>query len=165
VMNAFVFRSFARSVPLFARRHSVVAPRQSVMLSSVHSRAPVTIRQRQFASSAASVIQKSELEGLLIQQDVNMLLLDVRQPKELAHGVIPSGKNVPLDELDSALKLSAAAFLDRYGFHKPEPSLHVVCYCRTGVRSEAAAQLLIKAGFTRVQNYRGSFADWFGHVY
>ncbi|KZO99726.1 Rhodanese-like protein, partial [Calocera viscosa TUFC12733] len=51
-----------------------------------------------------------------------ILLIDVREPDEIAQGSIPSAVALPLSQLHGALKLSPAAFEARYGFPLPGPS-------------------------------------------
>lgn len=95
----------------------------------------------------------------------DFVLLDVRNPAELAHGALPAARNVPLAELADAFALSPAAFTERYGFHLPTKTTKIVAYCRTGARSERAAMILQLMGFVDVSNYRGSFVEWFGKSY
>ena len=51
-------------------------------------------------------------------------------------------------------------FEDRFGFSKPAADKEVVFYCRSGVRSSAAAQLAQQVGYRNVAEYRGSWLDW-----
>jgi len=68
-------------------------------------------------------------------------------------------------------------FEERFGFGKPlaeKPRAgmegeegddgpgerEVVFYCRSGVRSKAAAGLAVQAGYEGVGEYRGSWVDW-----
>jgi len=110
------------------------------------------------------VISKVELEQLMLDE-TDFVLLDVRNPSELAHGVLPAARNVPLAELADAFAMSPIAFMDRYGFHLPTKSTKIVAYCRSGARSERAAMILQMMGFVDVANYRGSYVEWFGKSY
>lgn len=51
-------------------------------------------------------------------------------------------------------------FEDRFGFPKPQTDKEVVFYCKSGVRSSAAAQLAQQQGYNNVAEYRGSWMDW-----
>ena len=76
-------------------------------------------------------------------------LLDVRQPKEYEQAHIPGAVLIPLAELaDRHLEI------DR---DKP-----LIVYCRSGVRSKAACQILSLAGVKHVFNMKGGILEWNG---
>jgi SulP family sulfate permease len=75
------------------------------------------------------------------------LVLDVRQPREFRRGHIPGAQLVPLAEL-----ARMAGTLPR--------NREVVCLCRTGRRSRAAARQLSKAG-VRAFNLEGGMLAWY----
>jgi rhodanese-related sulfurtransferase len=70
-------------------------------------------------------------------------LVDVRTAAEFASGHLPGAINVPVDELPR-----------RYA-EIGNPAKAVVVYCRSGVRSAAAATELKARGFTQVINLGG----------
>ncbi|SNR60149.1 Rhodanese-related sulfurtransferase [Humidesulfovibrio mexicanus] len=78
-------------------------------------------------------------------------LLDVRQDFEYAEGHLPGARHIPLPELSERLDE-----LDR--------SLPVLVYCRSGVRSLAAANLLAGQGFAEPMSLTGGFLAWEGGV-
>lgn len=86
--------------------------------------------------------------------------VDVREPSEYAAGYIPSAINVPIKSQPDAMFLPEEEFEDRFGFSKPTADKEVVFYCKSGVRSSAAAQLAQQIGYTKVAEYRGSWMDW-----
>lgn len=135
----------------------------SSSLHSSSSRSDTTIQ------SVVPEICKADLEQLLLTDDAShelpFILIDVRNPSELAHGVIPGAHNVPLGDLHSALALDDKAFLAKYKFSKPTMDTRVVVYCRSGARSELATLMLLQLGWTQTRNYRGSFNEWFGRTY
>lgn len=68
--------------------------------------------------------------------------------------------NIPIKSSPDALFLPAEEFEDRFGFEKPSQENEVVFYCRSGVRSSAAAELARQSGYEKVGEYRGSWLDW-----
>lgn len=96
------------------------------------------------------IISNEELEGKLAEQPI---ILDVREPMEYAFGHIPGAKLVPFGHLEEQL-----AELEAY----KEKNLYVVC--RTGNRSDMAAQLLTEKGFSKVKNVVPGMSAWTGPV-
>ncbi|PNS16944.1 hypothetical protein CAC42_4908 [Sphaceloma murrayae] len=88
------------------------------------------------------------------------LLIDVREPSEYQEGHIPSAINIPVKSQPDALLLPEEEFEDRFGFAKPKTDVETVFYCRSGVRSKAAAQIAEQAGYSKVGEYGGSWMDW-----
>ena len=64
------------------------------------------------------IISREELKKL-IEREREYILIDVRLPKELQYGMIPTAHNIPLPELDEALDLPNKTFEQRYHFTKP----------------------------------------------
>jgi rhodanese-related sulfurtransferase len=73
-------------------------------------------------------------------------VLDVREPEEVAAGRIPGSANIPLSQLPARV-----GELDR--------GTPIVAVCRSGRRSQAAAEALAGAGFT-VANLAGGMNRW-----
>lgn len=82
----------------------------------------------------------SELEGF-IENHPSALLLDVRQPYEFAEFALHNAKLIPLNEL--------AIQIYEIEIHKNTP---VVVYCKAGVRSVYACNILYEFGFTDLYN-------------
>ena len=76
-------------------------------------------------------------------------LVDVRSIDELAAGMIPGSKSVPLDSLLSCVTEEF-----------PEPETPIILYCKTGMRSGMAQGALRKLGYTNVCNIVGGFDGW-----
>lgn len=76
-----------------------------------------------------------------------LVLLDVREPDELAICALKGVVNIPLGDLPRR-----ACELD--------PSAEVVCICHHGIRSAHAAAYLERAGFERVSNLQGGVERW-----
>ncbi|KPA77727.1 putative mitochondrial hypothetical protein [Leptomonas pyrrhocoris] len=87
-------------------------------------------------------------------------ILDVRGVDEVAAGAIPCSVNVPLDQLEAALKLSTEDFANKYHAAKPSKADHVVTYCLRGGRAEKAASALTADGYANVDVYPGSWSEW-----
>lgn len=81
-----------------------------------------------------------------ICQDV---VIDVRTPHEFADGHIPGAINIPLYQLDKRIGTLP-------GIGK---SSRILVYCRSGRRSELAAEMLQKHGYRHVSN-AGGYGDW-----
>jgi len=88
---------------------------------------------------------------------------DVREPAEYKDGYIAGAINIPIKSQPDAMFLPEDEFEDRFGFSKPDPEKEVVFYCKSGVRSSAAAQFAKQHGYSDVAEYRGSWLDWQKH--
>ncbi|KGX90454.1 sulfurtransferase TusA family protein [Pontibacillus marinus] len=91
------------------------------------------------------------LDDLLAKVEGNeeVQILDVREPAEYAFGHIPGAVNIPLDELEN-----------RFEELEKNDELNIVC--RTGNRSDLAAQKLTEKGFGNVKNVVPGMKDWKG---
>ncbi|EAU93314.1 endoplasmic reticulum protein [Coprinopsis cinerea okayama7 len=87
-------------------------------------------------------------------------LIDVREPDEVAQGMIPSAVNIPLSVLSNSLALNPAAFKEKFGFDKPKPTQEVIFYCRSGKRSTTACDVAKRNGYENILNYKGSWLEW-----
>jgi len=89
------------------------------------------------------------------------IIVDVREPAELAEtGRIPGAVNIPIKTAPDSFHIAADEFEDRFGYPRPPKDADVIFYCRSGVRSRAAAGLAKEAGWSRVAEYPGSWLDW-----
>jgi rhodanese-related sulfurtransferase len=79
-----------------------------------------------------------------------VLLVDVREPAEHAGEKIPDSILFPLSKFDPAQIPS-------------DPNKKLVLYCRSGNRSQQAAQKLFTAGFTDVTHLSCGIGDWKEH--
>lgn len=76
-------------------------------------------------------------------------LLDVRQPKEYTSGHLSGAVLIPLKDLMGRLS-------------ELDPDRATLVYCRSGVRSKAAAQLLLANGFPHTFNMSGGIIAYEG---
>lgn len=75
------------------------------------------------------------------------VLVDVREPHEIAISRLPGSVKIPLGGLPANVnKLSTAD--------------EIVVHCRTGARSAKAVQFLMDAGFRKVKNLTGGIDRW-----
>ncbi|MEF3275256.1 MAG: molybdopterin-synthase adenylyltransferase MoeB [Chloroflexus sp.] len=79
-------------------------------------------------------------------------LLDVRNPYEVAIASIPNtDKLIPIDQLPERI-------------NELDPAREIVVYCRSGVRSGRAVELLKSVGFRKVKNLVGGILRWADEV-
>ncbi|XP_063243429.1 rhodanese domain-containing protein CG4456-like [Bacillus rossius redtenbacheri] len=108
---------------------------------------------------AVRVVTYEQVRGFI--EDKSALIVDVRNPEELREGAIPTSVNVPLGELEHALRdLTDEQFRARYGRAKPRPTDKLVFSCRLGGRAAQATQTAAALGYCNVFNYKGSWTEW-----
>ncbi|PWN48096.1 Rhodanese-like protein [Violaceomyces palustris] len=87
-------------------------------------------------------------------------IIDVREPEEVAQGMVPSAVNVPLSKFESAFSGSGGDFVREFAFNRPAYDDKLVFYCRSGKRSQQALEFARKNGWWNSRNYEGSWLDW-----
>eukprot|EP01137_Pigoraptor_chileana_P032787 Opistho-2@22745 len=91
----------------------------------------------------------------------DFVLVDVRTDAEVQQGIIPTAVHIPLNQLPVALQgTSAADFESKYKTQLPDKKAEIIFYCKSGVRSESAAQLAKTLGYDGARSYRGSWTEW-----
>jgi rhodanese-related sulfurtransferase len=98
----------------------------------------LSLRPRELADLLASTVESAPERPLL---------LDVREPWELAICRIEGSQSIPMQQIPQAL-----AELER---ERP-----IVCICHHGIRSFQVARFLEFQGFGRVINLDGGVAAW-----
>jgi rhodanese-related sulfurtransferase len=94
----------------------------------------------------------SNIEPASLQQmqaDGTVIVIDVRSDQEVARGVIPGARHIPLQQLPGRLGEIA----------RDRP---VVFYCQSGARSAQASYFLASQGWDGVHNLRGGIVAWAG---
>ena len=91
-------------------------------------------------------IDAAGLAALLERVDAP-LLVDVRSPAEMAHGMLPGAQVVPMHLVPLRL--------DEWRSHEK-----IVFYCRTGARSGQVCAYLKQQGIDSGVNLRGGIVDW-----
>ncbi len=76
-----------------------------------------------------------------------VMIVDVRTPAEYAEGHIAGAVNLPLQTIETWYK----------DLPKDKP---VYLYCRSGNRSQQAAEFLKKKGFSNIFNEKGGLIAW-----
>ena len=125
-----------------------------------------------FSSSSSSsqstqdpkIYTYKDIQSLITNKPPKIILIDVREPSELSStGRIPTSLNVPLTSSPDFAFLPSAEFEDKFSFARPGKEEEVIFYCKSGVRSKAAARLAVQGGFGgKVGEYPGSWKDWEG---
>ncbi|WEG13850.1 rhodanese-like domain-containing protein [Pullulanibacillus sp. KACC 23026] len=95
-------------------------------------------------------ITPQELEGRLESRDQTLQVVDVREDEEVEAGMIPEAIHIRLSEIPERMDE-----LDR--------SQPLVMVCRSGGRSQRAAEYLASQGFD-VYNMVGGMMNWTGEV-
>ena len=105
---------------------------------------------------AANTAETEEISGIIsitpaevyeiITNDEDYIILDVRTRDEYNEGHLDKALLIPVDELEGRI--------DELDQNNP-----IIVYCRSGVRSNKAANILIKNGFTEVYDM-GGIMSW-----
>ena len=79
----------------------------------------------------------------------DVVIVDVRTPEEVAQGKIKGAININVNGSDFAQKITE---LDKEKTY--------LVYCRSGMRSARACNILCNKGFTKVVNLEGGYLAW-----
>ncbi|WP_333695836.1 rhodanese-like domain-containing protein [Flavobacterium sp.] len=107
----------------------------------------VTLACNSQSSSKVKVVSKEEFKLAIQNQKVQ--LVDVRTAEEYADGAIVNAQNI--DVLESSFETK---------IQKLDKTQPVYIYCRSGSRSQTAAQKMIDLGFTQVIDLKGGYLNW-----
>ena len=90
--------------------------------------------------------------ALMMAQESDYIILDVRRADEFAAGHIPNAINVANEDIgtDEIAEL-------------PDKDQLIMVYCRSGRRSKEAADKLVKLGYTNIVEF-GGILDWTGEI-
>ncbi|CAM3404562.1 sulfurtransferase TusA family protein [Marinicrinis lubricantis] len=86
-----------------------------------------------------------------IEQNTACIVLDVREAAEYVFGHIPHAISIPLGQLEERM-------------HELNTNDEIFVVCRTGSRSDLAAQKLAEKGFSRVINVVPGMSQWSGET-
>ncbi len=93
-------------------------------------------------------INVTALSDKFALNDNSIELIDIRTPAEVARGVIPNAKTLPMHLIP--LKLDYFNNSDK----------EIIIYCRTGSRSAQACMFLNQQGINNVSNLSGGIMSW-----
>ncbi|MFC7063905.1 rhodanese-like domain-containing protein [Halobacillus seohaensis] len=97
-----------------------------------------------------NVMTVGELEKAL-DENRDLVVIDVRENEEVAQGMIPTAKHIPLGQIPEEVD-----HLDS--------SKEYVMVCRSGKRSMNASEYLSAKGFHKLNNLEGGMLDWKGEL-
>jgi adenylyltransferase/sulfurtransferase len=95
-----------------------------------------------------------DLKERIDRGNAHLYLLDVREPREYDINRIEGSILIPLGELNKRI--------DELPTGPDAPD--IVVYCKSGIRSAKAVNLLREKGFARVQNLRGGILEWIARI-
>ena len=90
-------------------------------------------------------VDSAGLEALRSRGPV--VLLDVRTDAEIARGMIPGARHIPLNQLPAR-------------YTELDSRAVTVVYCQSGARSAQACNWLAEKGFTQPYNLQGGVLAW-----
>ncbi|MBI3783363.1 MAG: hypothetical protein HY270_08170 [Deltaproteobacteria bacterium] len=91
-------------------------------------------------------LSPNELKGLMDSR-YPLVLLDVREPEEVALVAIAGAVHIPMGEISGRV-------------HELDPQAEIVVYCHHGIRSAHVAAFLQQREFRSVANLRGGIDAW-----
>ena len=100
---------------------------------------PDRVRRASRMTAAEYESRKGDIEGLQ--------LVDIRNPGEIALGVIPGAVDLPVGQMPARLE-------------ELDPKAPTVVYCAGGYRSSVAASVLRQKGFEDVSDIMGGYTAW-----
>ncbi|MEQ3656598.1 MAG: rhodanese-like domain-containing protein [Dokdonia sp.] len=99
-------------------------------------------------NDAITVLNKTDFKKAINAQKVQ--LVDVRTPQEYAGGYIQNAVNADV--------LNQTTFLEAFSTLNKEEAVYI--YCRSGNRSQKAAQKLDSLGFKKIFDLEGGYMNW-----
>jgi rhodanese-related sulfurtransferase len=91
-------------------------------------------------------LSAQDLKARIERQDP-LLLLDVREPHEYQYARIENSVLIPLNQIPQRIM-------------ELDPAKEIVVICHHGIRSQMAAQFLVKSGFQNIANLSGGIDAW-----
>ncbi|MFB5759397.1 rhodanese-like domain-containing protein [Paenibacillus medicaginis] len=91
-------------------------------------------------------IEPSELRQRL-EAGEHLNLIDVREDEEVAAGMIPGARHIPMNQIPARLE-------------EIDPDQEVIFICRSGYRSERVCEYLQQHGYDNCINMTGGMLQW-----
>jgi len=82
-----------------------------------------------------------------LQAGEQLNLIDVREDEEVAAGMIPGARHIPMNQIPSRLE-------------EIDPDQEVIFICRSGYRSERVCEYLQQHGYDKCVNMTGGMLQW-----
>ena len=79
--------------------------------------------------------------------DDKLQVLDVREPIEVAYGIIPNALLIPMSDIPKKLS-------------KLNDQKDLYIYCKSGIRSARVCEYLLQKNFKNVYNIKGGIVSW-----
>lgn len=89
-----------------------------------------------------------------LEEDKNAVILDVRTEDECNDGIIPNAIMIDINKGQEFI----------YQIEELNKSKNYYVYCRSGVRSAKACEIMNELGFENTYNLLGGFMEWEGNV-
>lgn len=109
------------------------------------------IVSRMLPAKGVQSASPDEVKQLLSKGKATVQFIDVREAGEYREGHVAGFNNVPLSQMKSR-------------WQEIKRDRPVVLMCRSGSRSQQAARILVKHGFSDVRNARGGIMAWKGRT-
>jgi adenylyltransferase/sulfurtransferase len=99
--------------------------------------------------SVLAMAQEITVQELKTKRDTGapIILLDVREPEEVAYVRLPGSIHIPMGDIPGRL-------------HELDPEKEIIVYCHHGVRSLHVAQFLVQRDFEQVASLAGGIEAW-----
>lgn len=91
----------------------------------------------------------SAKDSVILMNQENIIIIDVRSSEEFAKGKIANAINIPLDKL-----------ADNIGKLKKHQKKQLLFYCQKGIRSSQAVKLATKLGLEQCSSVDGGVDAW-----
>lgn len=105
-------------------------------------------------TNTAAVTQLDQKDFDAFVKKENPLIIDVRTAGEVAEGIIP-GATIFADVNDATFDTTIATL---------DTSKSYIVYCRSGARSNKAADIMLSKGFKNIYNLSGGVLNWKGAI-
>jgi len=92
-----------------------------------------------------------------LDQDPEAVYLDVRTEMEFAQGHPEGAINIPVAVPDPAMGMAQNDDFQQVAEQILDKAKTIFCGCQVGARSQMAAEILERAGFSKLKNIQGGF--------
>lgn len=118
---------------------------------------PITKGFRELVDEALAEVKTYSVDEVLhVINDPTVQIVDIRDPRELANGLLPGAFHAPRGMLEFWVDPDSPYFKPIFANEATE----FILYCGGGWRSALAAKALQDMGMTNVAHMDGGFAEW-----